>query len=166
MASDSTEQMGGVMQKFDVPGPWDDEPDREESRWCGLPVLVKRGPSGAWCGYVGVPPGHPWHGKSYGDALCGHDGCYEHHIDVDVHGGLTYAAPCDGNEGEGICHVPHEGEPADVWWLGFDCAHAWDISPRSLKYGPPMADEVYRDLAYVTTEARKLAEQVDAAFKV
>jgi hypothetical protein len=147
-------------------GPWDDEPDREEWRSHGLPCLVKRGPSGAWCGYVGVPPGHPWHGTSYNEALCGHEGCYEHHIEVNVHGGLTYAAPCDGDEGEGICHVPQEGEPADVWWLGFDCAHSGDLSPKhdglTSKWATQF-DYVYRDLAYVKGETARLAEQIAVA---
>lgn len=43
-------------------------------RWttCEAPLY------GAVNGYVQIPEGHPWHGKSYDD------------IDVDVHGGLTY----------------------------------------------------------------------------
>lgn len=40
-------------------GPWTAEPDREEWRHSsGLACLARRGPMGAWCGYVAVPPGH------------------------------------------------------------------------------------------------------------
>jgi integrase len=102
------------------PGPWQDEPDKEQfaDKATGYACLVKRNRFGALCGYVGVPQGHPWHGKGYDD------------VEADVHGGLTYAAPCqEGPEGETICHVPGPGEPEPLWWLGFDCNHAWDVAP-------------------------------------
>jgi len=35
--------------------------------------------SGWRCGYVFVPPGHPWHGEAYGDIV------------VEVRGGLCYS---------------------------------------------------------------------------
>lgn len=145
------------------PGPWDDEPDREEWRAFGLPCLVRRGPSGAWCGYVGLPSSHPYHGVSYSDPLCGHAGCYDHNIDVYVHGGLTYAASCDGDETTGICHVPQEGEEDNVWWLGFDCAHAGDLTPKHDGLLSRFATEhgyTYRDIAYVKGETTRLAEQL------
>ncbi len=105
-------------------GPWQSEPDRLEFRVPELPTLaclMVRGPMGSWCGYVGVPPGHPAHGKDDGE------------LDLKVHGGLTYAAPCMVESARGpealVCHVPQPGESDDVWWLGFDCGHAWDVSP-------------------------------------
>lgn len=101
---------------------------------------------GAWCGYVAVPPGHALHGRGYDDP------------DVDVHGGLTYADACHGP----ICHVPKPGEPDDVWWFGFDCAHAWDMSPGSLQFHRPMPDEVYRTVEYARRETESLAEQLAA----
>ena len=132
------------------PGPWDGEPDRLEWRHAGLPCLMVRNHHGAWCGYAAVPPGHP---------------CFERDIwsaDLDVHGSLTYAGHCSGD----ICHVPPPGEPDRVWWLGFDCAHAWDLTPRWLAMGideflAPHA--AYRDLAYVQGEVNRLAEQLAAA---
>lgn len=108
-------------------GPWLNEPDRVEWRMPELPGLVclaARGPSGSWCGYVAVPPGHPLHGKGYEDVSCS------------VHGGLTFADRCQ--PGGLICHVPAPGEPDDVWWLGFDCAHGGDYSP-ALKASMAMA---------------------------
>jgi hypothetical protein len=145
-------------------GPWNQEANRVEWRDAetGLPCLIVRNHMGALCGYVGVPPGHPDHGKDYDD------------VDVEVHGGLTYAAPC--SEGV-ICHVPQEGEPDDVWWLGFDCAHYLDIVPSMLRLrgqlkevtgvdiAPPQAtgytvEETYRTLGYVEEEVRQLAKQL------
>lgn len=105
-------------------GPWVGEPDRVEWRiggmLRGLVCLAVRGPFGNWCGYVGVPPGHPAHGQHYGaDSI----------EDLHVHGGLTFAGPCDVGEHAQICHVPEPGEPDAVWWLGFDCGHGLDYSP-------------------------------------
>lgn len=139
-------------------GPWQDEPDRVAWRHgTGLPCLVKRGPSGALCGYVAVPPGHPAHESDY-DV-----------VNVRVHGGLTYAASCDGDEDTGICHVPEPGEPDNVWWLGFDCAHAFDLCPATVGFMRSKGEawlliggEVYRDLAYVRTEVEALAGQLAA----
>ncbi len=97
-------------------GPWQEESDRLEWEYKGFPCLMRRNMeiTGSWCGYVAVPPGHPAFEKGYDD------------VEVDVHGGLTYANHCQGP----ICHVPAPGEPDNVWWLGFDCAHGFDLSPR------------------------------------
>lgn len=135
-------------------GPWDGEPDRVEWRdeTTGVPCLAQRGPLGAWCGYAAVPPGHSWHGADYDD------------VPATVHGGLTYADRC--RPAVGICHVPRPGEPADVWWLGFDCAHAWDVVPGILQYSPALYDRgdgTYRDLNYVRAECTALAGQIAAA---
>jgi hypothetical protein len=139
------------------PGPWQDEPDKEQ--WqdaaTGLACLIKRNTFGALCGYVGVPEGHPWHGKGYGD------------VPAEAHGGLTYADSCqEGPEGHTICHVPAPGEPEPLWWLGFDCHHAWDIGPameaRERERGWPSIhglDTSYKTIAYVKAECARLAEQ-------
>lgn len=150
------------------PGPWENEPKRVEWRHAGLPCLVRRGM--AWCGYVGVPPGHPLHGVGYGQCPveCAHfteySYCTEHEPDylIDVHGGLTYAAPCDGDEADGICHVPAPGEPEDVWWFGFDCAHYDDLVPGYSGVGVLNPGAVYRDIAYVQAETERLADQLAA----
>lgn len=156
-------------------GPWNDEPDK--AQWIdeatGLDCLIVRGPSGALCGYVGVPPEHPWHGLDYGqhfDVPCADresdSYCYGHGHRPDelvkVHGGLTFASSCAENapEGYGICHVLAPGRPADVWWFGFDCAHAWDVSP---KYDHHFVDdETYRTVDYVEGECANLARQLAA----
>lgn len=143
-------------------GPWMREPDKDQ--WTddatGLPCLIKRSPvSGALCGYVGVPEGHPWHGKDFMD------------VDADVHGGLTYAGLCqDGPEAETICHVPAPGEPEPLYWLGFDCAHVMDVSPgmcadlAAMGIRPPAYPfgEFYKSIAYVKAECARLAEQAAA----
>ena len=133
-------------------GPWIDEPDRVEWRHRDLPCLIVRSDAtGALCGYVGVPPGHPWCGRGYDE------------IEASAHGGLTYSNACD--PGGPICHEPAPGEPDEVWWVGFDCSHAYDVSPKiealvgwanHRRFGPRVA---YRDIAYVTGVVNDLADQ-------
>lgn len=131
-------------------GPWDGEPDRVQwtDEATGLPCLIVRGPVGALCGYVGVTQGHPAFESPYDD------------VAVDVHGGLTYADKCYGH----ICHVPEPGQPDDVYWLGFDCSHYYDVSPGMLARGftPPAREGVYRNIAYVRAECASLARQLAA----
>lgn len=141
-------------------GPWQNEPDKlqYEDPGTGLPALIKRNNAGALCGYVGVPAGHPWHGKHYDD------------VDAAVHGGLTYSDGCQHGDdpSRGICHIPGEGESDNVWWLGFDCAHYLDVLPgmdaelRRLGFETERGHQ-YRDLDYVKNEIARLAVQARAA---
>lgn len=159
-------------------GPWDGEPDGLEFRSHGFPCLIQRNSRfGNLCGYVGVPPGHPWW-RAGGDP----DDL------ATAHGGITYV-------GSGvICHAPEPGEncagclPAegdygdgppplalgrhvegcngtarteDVLWFGFDCAHSGDLIPSS-GYRPSPGDE-YRTIDYVQRECERLAAQAKAA---
>lgn len=142
-------------------GPWDYEPDKMQ--WTdgetGLPCLAVRNHFfGNWCGYVGVESAHPFYGKGYD-------------IDIDVHGGLTYAGDCDpyGDESTSICHVPGNGEPDHVWWFGFDCLHLHDYAPLDLKMAIERGgvyairgDLSYRNLTYVQQECKALAGQLAA----
>lgn len=132
-------------------GEWDREPDK--AQWqdvtTGFPCLIVRGPSGALCGYVGLPEGHQFYGKDY-DAP-----------DVEVHGGLTFANKCTESDDEAahICHVPGPGEPDNVWWFGFDCAHSGDVSPSyDRQYREHYSS--YKTFAYVKHEVTKLAAQL------
>jgi hypothetical protein len=163
-------------------GPWMNEPDK--IHWIDpttdLDVLMVRNHSGAWCGYVGVTEGHPFFRTGYDacglDKACNPDdytySC-EHtpNRHVEVHGGITFADSCQETEdpAQGICHVPFAGRPDDVWWLGFDCAHAMDLVPgtRSFMQGflTTMLEgggygDTYRDRAYVEEEVRSLAAQL------
>lgn len=156
-------------------GPWMSEPDKVQ--WhdpiTKLNCLAVRHPqNGHWCGYVGVEPGHPDHGVPYQQV----DDIYR------VHGGLTYSAACEQRveEGVGVCHVPGPGESENIWWFGFDCMHAWDVSPgfeermrsvdervrEAMGTGfialPEYAQfrRTYKDLNYVQIECTDLAHQL------
>jgi len=115
--------------------------------------MVREMTSGHWCGYVGVPPGHPWHGVELDDS----------DERPSVHGGITYSRACSGE----VCHRPAPGEPEDVFWQGFDCHHDCDLGPGDLvfnaKYGFSSHGNVYRDLAYVKAEVERLAVQAKEA---
>lgn len=107
--------------------------------WC-----VTHNNLGYRCGYVRVPAGHPWHGKS------------DEEIDCDAHGGLTFSAPdtpCD------------KGGADDGWWIGFDCAHYGDAQDPALPASFKMqtfGDQTVRTQDYVEAECRSLCEQAAA----
>jgi hypothetical protein len=118
-------------------GPWKQENDFYE--WTddetGLLCRILRNGSGSLCGYVGILEASSFYGKSYDEAQM-----------LDCHGGLTFSGRMEG--------VPE-------WFLGFDCAHAGDFSPR---YGDKysMAGETYRDVAYVREQVKDLAKQMSS----
>lgn len=154
-------------------GPWKGEPDK--AQWIdeatGLDCLMVRNSMGTLCGYVGVPPEHPWHGKHYSQCLeaCPEgDYCYGHSPEsqILVHGGITFSAACQEDRAEGICHVPAPGRPHDVWWFGFDCGHYEDCSPldHTMAAERPewRTDGEYRDLEYVQDECADMALQLAA----
>ena len=138
-------------------GPWDDEDDRYEGHVIGYPAVIWRHPShGQLNGYLAVTDSHPWWGNT------------EH--EVEVHGGITYAGMPD--EGD-WAHLPHP-DGINVWWLGFDCHHMWDIAPgfdaREMRRQYPDFPELrypiarsYKTVAYVTGQLEDLATQANMA---
>lgn len=143
------------IDKSDWPhGEWMDEPDKVHWVHNGLDCLIVRSrSSGGLCGYVGVPKSHKYYEMDYNDVYDQPD------CKVECHGGLTFSGPCRPVENEqGLCH-PKEGAANEkVWWLGFDCAHAWDVSP--MDDWSFAQDSMYRHLAYVKLEVEYLADQL------
>ena len=109
-----------------------------------FPTVIWLNNFGVHCGYLGVPSGHPWHGKDYTD------------LDVEVHGGLTYA--------NGDSDFPYE-TGMDVWWIGFDCGHFNDYMP-GMPSGGSGDPANFKDEAYVRNEIENLAEQAAEASMV
>jgi hypothetical protein len=144
-------------------GPWQDEPDRIE--WkdpvTGYPCLMLRHAHfGNWCGYVAVPPGHVLHGADWNAA--------SDDVASAAHSGLTFASGCmddDRPKREQVCHAPAPGEPDNVWWFGFDCAHIGDQLPGMPLALPPHPGhrDCYRDAPYVTERCTALAAALAAA---
>jgi hypothetical protein len=122
-------------------------PDRvlAEGTHKGFEWAIVHNGNGYRCGYVKVIPGHPWFQKSWNE------------IDAEVHGGLTFAeadVPCGKGEDNG-------------WWVGFDCAHAFDARDPELPCARP--DYVFnhsqahiRTQEYVLGECYSLCEQAAA----
>ena len=98
-------------------------------------MVLRRGPIGAWCGYVYVgdidPPKDGWDNT------------------VDVHGGITW----DDEDTRFL---------AGGHWIGFDCAHAGDYVPglHMRGYGEDPPKHWTETDAWV--ELVRLANQVDA----
>ena len=143
-------------------GEWVYEPDEVYFNHNGIDCKITRTAArepcqeehifgGHLCGYVSLPGGHPWWGKKYED------------MNVEVHGDLTF------------------GECSDRHWIGFDCGHSYDVIPSMIKIYYKLKDNIikkyknlqlshsgifdreYRNIAYVESECRKLADQVIAA---
>ncbi len=133
-------------------GEWQKEPDK--AQWIdektGLDCLIIRGPMGALCGYVGVPPSHYAYEVDYNDDKFGN---------IKIHWGLTFSGLCQEDTDRGICHT---GEVANekVWWLGFDCAHSMDLCPMLMESVTSFWDDIYRNFDYVKRETARLAEQL------
>lgn len=100
-------------------------------------------------GYVRVPLGHPWYGKSIFDV----------EPTPEVHGGLTFSAPESGPE----------GRANNGWWLSFDCGHDCDLEdPELLAPGAtPKEGGTYfakvRSQEFVEAECEFLCAQALAA---
>ena len=133
---------------------------------------------GHLCGYLGLPPCHPWSGLDYDD------------IDASVHGGLTWAGyetifrrtnPArlkhlmERFKGDHSHDTEYESLPRfieeptgpyphdtglNLFWIGFDCAHLGDAVPG---LGHLSSGDVYRDEGFVRDELRHLATQAAAA---
>lgn len=135
--------------------PWETEPDRLD--WVHEPTRYKckirrHAYSLHLNGYVGIPYGHVWYRQDYNDTNVPQPG---------VHGGVTFTGRMPETKGRA------------VWWVGFDCGHASDLSPGvvmqllNTKYEGTahlhlfdLFDEYteYRDMDYVRNQCNALAD--------
>lgn len=144
-------------------GPWRRE--AEKIAWTdpqtGLACIVRREQDGNLAGYVAVEPGHP---------LYGFDAHAIPREAIQVHGGLSYSAPCDetGPEAVSVCHVSdRRARHDDKWWLGFACDKIYDFVPENpfnaLSARTLGIEQTYRDEEYVVLQCMDLAAQLNAA---
>ncbi len=95
--------------------------------------------------------------RSCGNAWCSHTP----ESVLEAHGGITYSGACSpGEGGRGICHTPSPGDPRDLFWFGFDCAHCGDVVPGMPFGSSLMSDGQYCDVGYVAAECARLAGQL------
>ena len=176
------------MNIFDTPQwkvlqPFFKERDFLDGEEEGLVIRCRRNRFKAWCGYVGVPEGHSLFGKGYSErvpvpsrgslkikdqspialmieAMHEDDGCVSLDVFLDAPGGITYSG---------------KNWPAadGLWYFGFDCSHYNDLSPQDIimSFGDYPFDieldgeRTYKDLVFVETATRKLAQQIAGVFK-
>lgn len=128
--------------KTEQPEPeWESEPDRisYEDEETGYPCLILRtATTGSLCGYVGTKEDHAAYQKDY-------DSVHEEY-NISVHGGLSYSGT-------------HKDESKDIWWIGFDCAHAGDLIPEFNFHG----GDIYRNIEYVKSEIASLCTALKTA---
>jgi hypothetical protein len=135
-------------------------PDRllAQGEHAGYPWVITYNDWAVRCGYVRVPPGHPWHGRHYND------------INAKVHGSLGFSGPGEDDD---------QGDPDRGWWVGFDCGHAHDIPDPDLPADPefrtfvrlqtelatrhPWMPMAVRTQQYTEDQCRSLCEQAAAA---
>jgi len=112
------------------------EGDYKEFKHMGYKCVILRHPHlKHLCGYVGVPKDHILYGVDHDDLPA------EFH---DVHGGLTFSG------------FRKEYTNDDLWYFGFDCAHAGDLVPAVFS----TCNGTYRTMEYVEKECKKLAEKI------
>ena len=149
-----------------------------ERRWKtkhGHHAIVLMNDMGFRCGYVAVEPPHPLHSHSYHDPspylsapvdeqlgkrgimplFCtqSDDAMRAPDVVFDVHGSLTYSAPCDGGM---ICH---DG-PENLWWFGFDAGHCDDAPAPGSRMDHFATHGVHRTEEYMVAECESLSEQL------
>lgn len=108
---------------------------------------------GHLCGYVAIPKGHILYKKSYTEI--------EEEYDLIVHGGLTFSDFFGKPEID-----PNAYD--NRWYIGFDCAHAGDLTPNMYVKFPQIYHEcdlihregIYKDMEYVTEECKSLVDQI------
>ena len=147
----------------------------------GLRAVVMLTDMGHRCGYVGLPSTHVLYGVAYSQhtpylkmnmqrstekmgpiqLLCA-AGKSEAELAspeyvFEVHGGLTYS-------GNGHGTYPVESE---LWWFGYDCAHAGDLPEPDSRMGKVYADMAFsqregviRTLDFCIDECESLAKQL------
>jgi hypothetical protein len=138
------------------------------------PLRMARNNFGCWCGYVGLPKGHPCFGLWYDDV-------HDKYPDLAVHGGLTYSEGLfswDLVEKKGeerraelnrMIEKRRKEEGTEYWEFGFDCNHFNDIAPLMPTYPgfePPELEThgrfiTYKDKNWVIKETERLARQFE-----
>jgi hypothetical protein len=108
-----------------------------EWKRAGLYCVIIRQPQGHLCGYVGVPLDHKYYSCKY-----------EESPQIEVHGGITYSKNT------------LKGRDDELWWFGFDCAHAFDLAPNDPPERFGSLECLYRDFEYVKSEVESMAKQL------
>jgi hypothetical protein len=122
------------------------EPNYETFEYKGYYCVIKRMMylGGQLNGYVRIPENHECYDKNYDDIV--------ESSAIECHGGLTFSGELYGETG---------------YYIGFDCAHAWDYMPflqmqlpsstRFMEHDPAVT---YKDINYVRNECKDIVDQL------
>ena len=132
-------------------GEWKSESDEDSFEYNGYRCRIQRADTtGSLCGYVALPKDHEFSKIDYMD------------IDIEAHGGITYGQEDDQG----------------VYWIGFDCAHWGDYSPKHAiieklsnrlfdlqsKYPHCLQERdkgsTYKNIEFVRNECRRIVDQL------
>lgn len=105
------------------------------------------------CGYIEIPSNHKYYGVGYDE------------IDIDIHGGWTYA---------NVSSTYPIESPTNTYWIGFDCNHYCDAKDielvksfgdtRTTKYilenNHTYEDAIVRTMKYVENELRNAVKKL------
>lgn len=141
-------------------GPWTHEADeyfgvfKDPTTEHTFLTFAWRSTSLSLCGYVGITKEHPYYGRRYNT---------KEMMNLGVHGGLTFTGKLD------MTDVKHSDKH---WWLGFDCAHAFDYIPMLdiVIHGVPEDTFLpilqgndphsYKNIGFVTEQIDHLGQQL------
>lgn len=136
-------------------GVWMSEPDLCYWEHRNLACLNIRDMSlGVWKGFVGVEPGHLFHGKSVEDILK-MDEAME--IFFSVYGGICSA---------GSLIPKYKNYNRNLWWIGIETSHGSDLMPllkldmQNADIARTVADQTYKDFSFIRRETNKLAKAI------
>lgn len=133
-------------------GEWDNEPNLLHyiHSKTGHIILIKRNLMvGSLCGYVGV--------KETSLSYSIHDFLNKEKDEFKVHGSVTFFGYCQ--EFHEIIGVAYNEKK--IVWLGFDCAHLYDIVPSLLLLKQDYINDcTYKNLSFVINQCAKLSHQL------
>jgi hypothetical protein len=122
------------------------EPNYENFEYKGYYCVIKRMMylGGQLNGYVRIPENHEYYDKDYS--------WIPYDLPIECHGGITFSGELEGETG---------------YYIGFDCAHAWDYMPflqmqlpsstRFMEHDPTIT---YKDINYVRNQCKDIVDQL------
>lgn len=150
-----------LKKKYFGEGEWVNERDVVNFTYLGYPCAIFRVATpdpteeqmfgGHLCGYVKLPDGQTYEAFSENDW-------------INCHGGVTFAEESLGSQ-----HFLESG-----FWVGFDCAHAWDVVPSMKQLSKSIADiysrfqacpPSYKNIGFVFGECKEIVRQLIEAKK-
>lgn len=139
-SSEAQERLDKILAKVEEEG------NQKIFFYKGYKCLIKRTmDSGHLCGYVGLDENSRFYEKNYEEV-------YEK---IKCHGGITFADFWDNLQDQ-------------KYYLGFDCAHAFDLRPFVYTRYPQIfkpdditaLQETYKDMEYVEKEIQDVVDQI------